>query len=286
MTMRPRSSDFVTRIMQVNSRPLHLHVAIQWTGTWKQACTSLSRAEHMVCVVTRNIFRTLVLSLLSAGFCLAQPLTPDEAIDRYLGGFRERQPASSELVCAVQIDTSIPNLKKQGSMSGLKVVSRAGQTVYRDLQFTGDRLIKTSVIARFLTNDVKRSEKAAGTDLTRLNYSIVYDRTSEYNGLSAYVFRLKPKRKRVGLFRGELWLDAATGDPLRLWGDLVKSPSFFVRNIRFVQDNQRIGTYFEPLRLLLTADTRIAGRVEMAVWLHPLDVQSTESTAMCGSGQR
>jgi hypothetical protein len=239
----------------------------------------------MVSLVTRNIFRIFALSLLFPGFCLAQPLTPDEAIDRYLRGSRERLLASSEWVCAVQIDATMPELKKKGSMSGLKVVSRAGKTMYRDLRFTGDNLIKTAVIGRFLATDVKRSEGASGVDLTRLNYSFVYDRTSEYNGLSAYVFRLKPKRKRVGLFKGELWLDATTGDPLRLWGDFVKSPSFFVRNIRFVQDNQRIGTCFEPLRLLFTVDTRIAGRVEMAVWLHPLDVQSTESTALCGSGQ-
>jgi hypothetical protein len=238
----------------------------------------------MDCVVTRNSLRILVLSLLSAGFCLTQPLTPDEAIDRYLRGSRERQLGSSEWVCAVQIDATMPELKKQGSMSGLKVVSQAGQTAYRDLQFTGDNLIKTAVIARFLANDVKRSEGAGGAELSRLNYSFVYDRTSDYNGLSAYVFRLKPKQKRLGLFKGELWLDATTADPLRLWGDFVKSPSFLVRNIRFVQDNQRIGTSSQPLRLLFTVDTRIAGRVEMAVWLHPLQLESAESRLGQASG--
>jgi len=231
----------------------------------------------------RYFFRTLVLSPLFAGFCLAQPLTPGEAIDRYLRGSLERQLGSSEWVCAVQIDATMPDLKKQGSMSGLKVVSRAGQTVYRDLRFTGDNLIKTAVIARFLANDVKRSEGAAGADITRQNYSFVYDRTSDYNGLSAYVFRLKPMRKRIGLFKGELWLDASTADPLRLWGDFVKSPSLFVRNIRLVEDFQRIGDCSHPLRLLLTVDTRIAGHVEMAVWLHPLDLQSAESADGCGS---
>src|ERR1700683_3771648 len=145
----------------------------------------------MVFTIIRNILRTFVLSLPFAGFCLAQPLTPDEVIDRYLRGSHERQLASSQWVCAVQIDATMPVLKKQGSMSGLKVVSRAGQTVYRDLRFTGDNLVKTAVIARFLANDVKRSEGAAGTGLTRLNYSFVYDRTSDYNGLSSYVFRLK-----------------------------------------------------------------------------------------------
>jgi len=153
-------------------------------------------------------------------------------------------------------------------MSGLKVVSRTGQTVYRGLRFTGDNLVKTAVIARFLKNDAK---PVAGADVTRQNYSFVYDRNSEYNGLAAYVFRLKPMRKRVGLLKGELWLEAATAAPLRLWGDFVKSPSIFVRKIRFVQDYQSIGDCSQPLRLLITVETRIAGKVEMAVWLHPVD---------------
>ena len=88
------------------------------------------------------------------------------------------------------------------------------------------------------------------------------------------MFRVKPVRKRKGLFKGELWLDANTADPLRLWGDLVQSPSIFVRQFRFVQDYQRLGDCSQPLRLLLTVDTRIVGEVEMAVWLHPVDSQS------------
>src|SRR5258708_14371181 len=167
-------------------------------------------------------------------------------------------------------------------MSGLKVVSRTGQTVYRDLRFTGDKFIKTSVIARFLARDAKPPEAVAGTGVTRENYSFLYDRTSAYNGLVAYVFHLKPMRKSVGLFEGELWLDATTAAPLRLWGDFVKSPSSFVRTFRFVQDYQRIGQCFQPLRLLLTVETRIAGKVEMAVWLNPVDSQSAAPPPGCG----
>ena len=230
-----------------------------------------------------DTFRKLTLPLLFAGFCSAQPLTPGEAVDRYLTISLERQPECSDRVSTVQIEASLPKLKKQGSMSGLKVVSRTGQTVYRELRFTGDSLIKTAVIARFLANDVKPPERATGAAVTRQNYSFIYDRTSEYNGLAAYVFRLKPMRKRMGLFKGELWLDATTADPLRMWGDFVKSPSVFVRNIRFVQDYEGSGHCFHPLRLLLSVDTRIAGHVEMTVWLHPIYDRPAEFTAECGS---
>jgi hypothetical protein len=223
-----------------------------------------------------DMFSRLALLALFAGLCSAQSLTPDQAIDRYLLESRDRQPACSDWVFAVDIDASLPKLKKQGRMSGLKVVSRTGQTAYRGVRFSGDSLVKTAVITRFLTNEAK-PERGADTDVTRRNYSFVYDRTAEYNGLMAYVFRLEPLRKRVGLFHGELWLDATTAAPLRLWGDLVKSPSVFVGSFRFVQDYQRTGDCSEPLRLLLNVETRIVGKVEMAVWLHPVERQPGEA---------
>jgi hypothetical protein len=58
-------------------------------------------------------------------------------------------------VFVVQIDASMSNLKKHGSVSGLKVVSQTSQTVYRGLRYTGDRLVKTMVFARFLANETK-----------------------------------------------------------------------------------------------------------------------------------
>jgi hypothetical protein len=225
------------------------------------------------------VFRTLALPLLFAAFCSAQSFTPDEALDRYLTESRDGQSGCSDCVFAVQIDAALPQLKKEGSMSGLKVVSRTGQTAYHGLRFTGDKVVKTALIARFLANDTKAPAREAATEVTRQNYLFTYDRMSAYNGLIAYVFRLEPRRKRVGLFRGELWLETTTAAPLRLWGDFVKSPSILVRNFRFVQDYQRIGDCSQPLRLLLTVETRIVGKSEMAIWFRPVDGQSAAAAA-------
>jgi hypothetical protein len=79
---------------------------------------------------------------------------------------------------------------------------------------------------------------------------------SVYNGLIAYVFRVNPMQEHLELFKAELELDATTATPLRLWGDIVKSPSIFVRSFRFVQGYQSIGDCSQPLRLLLTIGTR------------------------------
>jgi hypothetical protein len=217
-----------------------------------------------------RILEKVALALLSAGFCSGESLTPDEALDRYLTRSRDGQPGCSDSVFSIQIDASLPKLDKQSSMTGFKLVSRTGRIVYRGLRFTGDNLVKTALIERFLANDAKPPERDAGAGITRQNYSFTYETPSDYNGLMAYVFRLKPKRKRVGLLKGELWLEASTAAPLRLWGDFVKSPSFFIRSFRLVQDYQRIDQCSQPLRLLVTVQTRTAGEADIAVWLHSL----------------
>src|SRR5712671_3227488 len=106
-----------------------------------------------------EMFRRLALLLLFAGFCSGQSLTPDQAINRYLTGSRDRQPGCSDGAFAVQIDALLPKLKKEGGMSGVKVISRTGQAVYRSLQCSGDKLVKTAVIARFLANEAKPPER-------------------------------------------------------------------------------------------------------------------------------
>jgi len=219
------------------------------------------------------------LVLMIPALSTAQALQPSEALDRYLARGDDEQPKCSDSLFAVQIDASLPALKKHGSMTGFKRIVHPGHVVYRDVRFTGDDLVKTHVITRFLSRDTS-TPNSREIGVTRLNYVFEFEKASDYNGLGAYVFLLKPRRKRAGLFGGELWLNAETAAPLRLWGDLVKSPSIFVRSFRFVQDYQTAGPCTEPLRLLLTLRTRIAGTVEMTVLLHQVPEEPDTASAM------
>ena len=120
--------------------------------------------------------------------CSAQQLTPAEALDRYLARAGGPQPVSSDSVFNVQIDASIPTLHKQGSMTGLKLVSYTGQVVYRGLRFTGDKLVKTAVIARFLSNDSDTAGRSADVAVSRQNYWFTYNKVSDYNGVPRTYF--------------------------------------------------------------------------------------------------
>lgn len=212
----------------------------------------------------------------------AEILSAAQALDRYLAKAEADGPHCSALVYAVQIEARLPALKKQGSMTGFKRIIQPGHAVYRGLRFTGDNLVKTRVIARFLAHESDPPVRPEYTAINQVNYRFTFTNVTDYNGLTAYVFRLTPRYKRVGLFRGEVWLDAGTAAPLRIWGDLVKSPSIFIRSFRLVQDYRTLAGCSDPLRLLLSVRTRIVGTVEMTVWLHRAPEDSGANAAASG----
>ena len=73
-------------------------------------------------------------------------------------------------------------------------------------------------------------------------------------------FQVSPRRKAVGLFHGELWLDAETALPLRESGRFVKSPSVFLKKIEFVREYQIQNGVAIPKHIESKADVRVFGR--------------------------
>ena len=64
-----------------------------------------------------------------------------QALDRYLVGARSRRPAG-ETAVPFRIDAELPKLHKRGALKGLKVITEAGRTVYTQLHFVGDNLVR------------------------------------------------------------------------------------------------------------------------------------------------
>jgi hypothetical protein len=51
-----------------------------------------------------------------------------------------------------------------------------------------------------------------------------------------YVFEVDPRKKTGDKFRGELWVDGATGMPLREAGEFAKKPDLLLTKPRFSRD--------------------------------------------------
>lgn len=79
-----------------------------------------------------------------------------EALDRYLARSGDRQSECSDSVFTVQIDASLPKLRRKGSMSGSNWFPRQGRFAIAAFDSRGDSLVKIAVIARFLAKDMEK----------------------------------------------------------------------------------------------------------------------------------
>lgn len=206
----------------------------------------------------------LLLGLASA----ARALDSDDAklpiVGKYLDASRVQEDMLRGAQMEMDIDAKLPKLEKQGSLRVLRIISRLGKISFKTLGFSGDNTIKDEVIARYLALERDAHENSA-IAITPTNYKFRLSATLTEGDQKFYIFQLTPKKKRVGLFKGEIWLDSQTGMPVREAGQFVKSPSFFIKKVKFVQEFALKDGVSVPAHIESTVDTRIAGRAELSI---------------------
>jgi len=188
-----------------------------------------------------------------------------EIIDRYVRAIEAQQPQSVSM--EMDMDAQLPKLKKHGRLHALRFVTRLGKIFYSSQHFEGDGTIKKEVIARYLETETQaRNDSTGSLTVTPENYRFKYKGMTDYAGQPAYLFQVDARKKRVGLYKGELWIDAEAYLPLREWGVLVKSPSVFLKSVYFVRDYTIQDGVSVPRRLITDINTRVVGKAQFTIW--------------------
>jgi hypothetical protein len=188
-----------------------------------------------------------------------------ELVDRYVQATQAQQSALRGGTEEVDIDAAVPKFKKQGKLHALKNISKLGKITYHALGFSGDSIVKTEVIANYLKAEVEAAQGQSSLSITPQNYKFKYKGTWEWNGREIYVLHVSPRERKVGLFKGELWLDAETYMPVREQGSFVKSPSFMLKKMQFVRDYELQNGVSIPQRTESRVETRFFGQVELNI---------------------
>ena len=186
-------------------------------------------------------------------------------VDRYIEASHAQQSALRGGTEEIDIDAAVPKFKKQGKLHALRNISKLGKITYHALGFSGDNVVKTEVIANYLKAEVEAAQGTSDVSITPANYKFKYRGTEDWNGRQVYVLQLKPRAKKVGLFKGELWLDAETYMPVRESGSFVKSPSFMLKKMQFVRDYELQNGVSVPQRTESRVETRFFGKVELNI---------------------
>jgi len=209
---------------------------------------------------------TLVIALAATSLGAETPAsTADELVESYTAAAREQSARFRGASMDVDIAASLPNLHKNGRMHALKHISRLGRITYEALKFDGDNSVKRDVIARYLTAESQARTSETSLAVLPANYKFKYKGLQDHGQGPVHVFEVTPRKKIVGLFKGELWLDAQSFLPVRESGRMVKSPSIFLKRVEFVQEFEIRDGLSIPLRMHTTVDTRLIGKAELTV---------------------
>jgi len=216
----------------------------------------------------------------------ATSVVPTKLVETYLAASSAQSARLRGTSMEVEIDASLPKLKKHGRLQALRHISRLGRITYEIIHFEGDKSIKSSVIARYLAADTQ-AEPSDRSSLAVIpaNYKFKYRGMAESVGRTVHVFQLTPRKKRVGLFKGELWLDAETCLPVRESGRLVKLPSIFLRRVEFVREYEIHEGLAYPHSVESVVDTRLVGKAELRVRYQNFSPESSAVLTAAGAGQ-
>jgi hypothetical protein len=166
----------------------------------------------------------------------------------------------------VDIKANLPKLKKTGKFHALRRISEIGRISYEAIRFEGDSAVKSNVIARYLTAETQAQENQDQLlAVTPENYKFKYKGLGVQDGREAYIFEVSPRKKRIGLYKGEIWIDSTTFLLLRERGRFVRNPSIFLKKVEFVRDYVIRDGVALPRRIYSVVETRIVGRAELAV---------------------
>ena len=189
-------------------------------------------------------------------------MSPELALAAYQHRAAQQAAALAAYSAVTVIRAELPDTSQQGEYELQRKFEAPHSLQFTPVHFTGDGFVKSNVITRLLQSEVDHVQKddPALTAISPANYKFAYKSASNIENRVVHVFQAKPHKKRVGLFKGRIYLDAYTGALVRAEGSLVKSPSFFVKHIEFVQQFADIQSFTLPIRMHSEAKARIVGR--------------------------
>lgn len=191
-----------------------------------------------------------------------QPMSPEIALQTYQ---RRTMRQASERVsysATTVIHADLLDTLQEGEYELQRTFMAPHMLQFKAVQYRGDVFVKSNVIVRLLQSEANhvRNDDPALTAIDASNYKFSSKGQNTLEGRTVYVFQVKPHRKRLGLFKGHIYLDAMTGALVRAEGKPVKSPSFFIKKIEFVRDYASILSLTLPIHVHFEARALVVGR--------------------------
>ena len=99
----------------------------------------------------------------------------------------------------IEIEASLPSLKKVGRFHALRRISPLGLITYEKRRFEGDNTVRNQVILRYLSAEADtQREPSPPLAVTPENYKFKYKGLGELDGRRVHIFRRYPQAEAPG----------------------------------------------------------------------------------------
>lgn len=209
-------------------------------------------------------------------------MSPELTLATYQQRSTQQSAALASYSAVTVIHAELPDTSQQGEFELQRKFQAPHTLQFTPVHFTGDGFVKSNVITRLLQSEVDHVEKddPSVTAISPANYKFSYKGATRVGDRLVHIYQVKPHKKRPGLFKGRVYLDAHTGALVRAEGSVVKSPSFFVKHIEFVQEYAEVQSFTLPVHVHSEAKARIVGRTIVDI-VHrdyqPIPVPATQT---------
>ncbi len=205
-------------------------------------------------------------------------MAPELALVSYEKRAARQSSELGGLTNTVVIKAELPDTRQEGEYQLKRYFFAPKYLSFSALKFVGDSFVKTNVILRLLQSEQDHvvKDKDGDVSISTRNYRFYYKRTEVLAGRTVHVYQVRPLKKRVGLFKGQVYIDAYRGSLVRAEGTVVKSPSWFVKKIDFVQEYADFGDFTLPVHIHSNAKARIIGRTVVDIYHRDYEPQMVE----------
>ena len=131
----------------------------------------------------------------------------------------------------------------------------------------GSGFVRHHVFQRLMKAEEERIRVNKDPDslITPENYALEVVGTDRIGNSDCLVVHAVPKRKEMDLFEGKMWIDNQDFAIVKITGHLAKSPSFWIKQVDFVRDYQKIDGFWLLSREEAISAVRIFGKETLTV---------------------
>jgi len=208
-------------------------------------------------------------------------MAPELALETYFRRLQRQNVQLGAYTAKTVIAADLPSTAQHGEFELTRSYSAPNSLKFQPVRFEGDGFVKSNVIVRLLQSEASHVQKNEGyaTAINDQNYKFSFRGDDQIGGRVVHVYSVKPRDKRVGLFKGHIAVDVTTGSLVRAEGEFVKSPSVFIKKIEFVQDFTDVAGFTLPVHMHSVADTRVYGKAIVEVENHSYQAKPVEAVA-------